>query len=145
MMKTRPACLITNRDNAILTMCYQYGSTTVYVLPGGNPDPGETLSDALKRELWEELSVHAEIGNLVLAGEVVGFPNRSDTLHCIFRADIGDQIPQINPLHTSAKGIVWLTSDRLQHVTLYPNFSVQLLEPSPSFHYAGLLQQPYHE
>ncbi len=147
-MRIRPAGLITDRHHAVLTMRYQYGASYVYVLPGGNPDPGETLAEALQRELWEELEVRAEIQELILMGEVLHFPGRTDTLHCLFRVFIGDQLPRINPENTSAKDIVWLAPEMLKEVTLYPNFSEQLKyagASSPFPLYTGALQQTYHE
>lgn len=143
-MKVRPAALII-RDGAVLTMRYQYGDEFVHVLPGGNPDPGESLPEALSRELKEELGIEAGIGNLVLAGEVLDFKGREDTLHCLFLADITAGEPDLDWGHTTAQAIEWVPPGRLGEITLYPNFTSSLrasLAPG-SFTYTGRLSQPY--
>lgn len=58
------------------------------MLPGGNPDPGESLKVALKRELAEELGVQVAVEDMILVGEVLHFNQKEDTLHCLFRVTI---------------------------------------------------------
>jgi 8-oxo-dGTP diphosphatase len=59
-MKVRPAALII-RDQHLLVMRYRYGTSDVFMLPGGNQDPGETLSDTIKREIQEELTLDGDM------------------------------------------------------------------------------------
>lgn len=132
-------------DGTVLTMRYQYGEKFVYVLPGGNPDPGETLPEALARELSEELGVSAEVGSMVLAGEVLNFNAKEDTLHCLFEAHLDGQQPDIDPEHTSAQAIEWINLADLPGLNLYPNFAGQLAgyRGAGTFEYTGSLHQPY--
>ncbi len=127
-------------------MRYRYGSAYVHVLPGGNPDPGESLPEALCRELSEELGIPVTVGNMVLAGEVLGFKGRADTLHCVFRAGIsnGDH-PVLDPDNTSAEAIEWVPAAKLGDISLYPNFAAWLTADiaAEEFRYTGPLQQPY--
>ena len=52
--------------------------------PGGKVEPGESASEAVARELLEELGIHAEIGELV--GEMdYQYPGRSP-IHLMFFA-----------------------------------------------------------
>ncbi len=143
-MKVRPAALIV-REGAVLTMRYRYGSAYVHVLPGGNPDPGESLPDALCRELTEELGVGVTVGNMVLAGEVLRFRGGEDTLHCVFRADIGSGDPVLDRANTSAEAIEWISAARLGEINLYPNFTSRLIGDifAGEFCYTGPLSQPY--
>ncbi len=144
MMKVRPAALII-REGTVLTMRYRYGNRYVHVLPGGNPDPGESLSDALRRELSEELGIVVTVGNMVLAGEVLHFNGREDTLHCVFRADITSGDPAPDGANTSAEAIEWIAAARLDSINLYPNFGARLAGKiaAEEFCYTGPLQQPY--
>ena len=125
-------------------MRYRYGSSYVQGLPGGNPDPGESLCDALCRELSEELGIMVTVRSMVLAGEVLHFNGREDTLHCVFRADITDGDPGLDRVNTSAEAIEWISASRLGSVNLYPNFGARLAGEIPeAFCYTGPLQQPY--
>ncbi|WP_337045117.1 NUDIX domain-containing protein [Emticicia sp. 17c] len=121
-MKIRPAVLII-QDDSILTMHYCYGGQDVYNLPGGNLEFGEFLADALSRELEEELSVKASIGDLIMVGEVHFPEHHKQTIHFIFEGKITEGIPVLNPVHTSALAVEWIKIADLDKVHLYPNVS----------------------
>jgi 8-oxo-dGTP diphosphatase len=118
-MKVRPAVVILE-NNHLLLMRYHYGGQDVYNLPGGNPDPGETLADTLVRELNEELGVHIEVGALWLMGEVFRPELGKEILHCVFAAQIVGGIPALNPAHTSAQALDWVPISKLGSLALYP-------------------------
>lgn len=144
-MNVRPSAII-QQGNSVLTLRYRYGDTDVYALPGGNPDPGECLSDALVRELMEELGVRAQLKGMTFCGEVVWSEVQKETLHIVFAAEIPDQIPVLNPEHTTALEIVWLPLAELESKILYPNVGKQIAafccnEPIPG--HIGLIDQPY--
>jgi 8-oxo-dGTP diphosphatase len=146
-MRVRPAALII-QDNALLTMRYRYGDREVYMLPGGNPDPGETLREALQRELHEELGLEVQVGTLLLCGEVIGWGSREDTLHCVFEVPVLPGTPVLNPEQTSAEALVWVPVADAPALTLYPQVGEALLAlrqgTLPSVH-VGVIEQPYVE
>ncbi len=144
-MKLRPAAFIIENDK-ILLMNYEYGGQLVYNLPGGNLDAGETLAEALKRELEEELGVNIIVGHLILVGEMSSFSNNEAVLHCIFKCEIIKNRPVINPNETSAIGISWRPINDISALNLYPNIGKELchnlssLYPNP---YIGRFIQPW--
>jgi 8-oxo-dGTP diphosphatase len=144
-MNVRPSALIL-RDNAVLTLRYCYGDSEVYALPGGNPDPGECLADALARELFEELGVEAEPRDMVCCGEVIWQEIKKETLHILFHTEVLTGIPTLNPEHTTALEIVWLPVNELRNKLLYPNVGEQILrywnKTLNSVH-IGIIEQPY--
>ena len=126
-MKIRPAVVIIENEK-ILTMYYQYGGQDVYNLPGGNLEFGESLTLALTRELAEELGIEVEIGELMMVGEV-HFPEpQKQTIHFIFEGKILEGTPTLNPEHTTALAVRWLSIEELSSVNLYPNISKSLKE-----------------
>ncbi|CAG5011524.1 hypothetical protein DYBT9275_04967 [Dyadobacter sp. CECT 9275] len=144
-MKVRPSAIIV-KDQAILTLRYRYQSTDVFALPGGNPDPGETLQEALSRELTEELNIKAIAGTMVVCGEVIWREVSRETLHMVFATHITEGIPQINPEQTTALEIVWLPVSELHSRLLYPNFGKhiqQYLSNAVLPGYVGVADQPY--
>ena len=55
--------LVIDSDNRILLVRFDFPARTVWALPGGGIDPGESAHDALRRELIEEIGLHdADIG-----------------------------------------------------------------------------------
>lgn len=52
----------------------------LWEFPGGKIDPEETHTDALRREMREELDVEIEVGELVLAS-THAYPEKSVTLY----------------------------------------------------------------
>ncbi len=142
-MKIRPAIAIIE-NGKILTMHYKYGGQDVYNLPGGNLEFGESLTLALARELEEELGIKAEIGELMMIGEV-HFPEpQKQTIHFVFEGKISEGTPMLNPEHTSALAIRWLGIEELATINLYPNITKSLkeyLSGTLSDKYIGKLDQ----
>lgn len=133
----RPAVLIIENQQ-ILTMQYQYGGQEVYNLPGGNLELGEHLSDALMREMHEELGIEVSIGEMILVGELYFEDRKKHTLHLLFEGKITVGVPTINPKETSALAIKWLDIDDLKKVNLYPNLSKAITD-----YIAGKLNNKY--
>lgn len=144
-MRVRPSALIIER-NSVLTMKYRYGTTDVYALPGGNPDPGEGLSEVIVRELREELGIETEVDQLVLCGEVIGEAGRKDALHAVFLVHLIAGMPTLNPEHTSALEVVWLSLDDLLSRHLYPQVGQEIkafVDGKLLSTYLGKIDQPY--
>jgi 8-oxo-dGTP pyrophosphatase MutT (NUDIX family) len=144
-MKVRPAVVLIQND-CVLTMRYQYGQTTIYNLPGGNPDPNETLPTTIQRELIEEMGITVSTSKLLIAGQVILPEHKIDVLHCVFLGQIESGNAQLNPAETSAQAIVWQPINELDALNMYPNVGVQLkailLEQSTEV-YIGKINQPW--
>lgn len=119
-MNVRPAVVI-QKDGHILFLKYNYNGTEVYGIPGGNPDPYETLHETIKRELKEELTIDVTLTTLLCSGEVIIKEKDNHTLHMIFLGDISDQTPCINPQETSAESFEWVPVENLSKLNIYPN------------------------
>ncbi|MCY7351573.1 MAG: NUDIX hydrolase [Cytophagaceae bacterium] len=146
-MKVRPAILL-RRTNRVLLLHYRYGDADVYGLPGGNPNPEETLAEALTRELLEELNLTIRVGPLILMGEVILPEKAESVLHCVFEGEIVSGEPEINPTGTSALGFIWKPVHELAHLNLYPNVGAALanfLGGRLSGPYIGQIAQEWFE
>jgi ADP-ribose pyrophosphatase YjhB (NUDIX family) len=136
-INVRPAVLIIENQQ-VLTMQYNYGGQEVYNLPGGNLELGEYLSEALSREMQEELGIEVTVGVMILVGEVYFEDRKKHTLHLLFEGKIKAGIPTLNPNETSALGIKWLNISDLDTVNLYPNLTKSIQD-----YLAGKLNNKY--
>ncbi len=144
-MRCRPA-LVLLENNHVLVMKYQYGEQFIYNLPGGNPDPGELLSETISRECMEELGIDVEVGQMLLMGQVSGTENRDDVLHIIFEGELIGGIPELQVGETNAQEVLWLPINQLSQVTMYPNIGMELTDlliTQQKGKYVGAIQQPW--
>ena len=144
-MRCRPA-LVLLENNHVLVMKYQYGEHFIYNLPGGNPDPGELLTETIARECMEELGIDVEVGQMLLMGQVSGTENRDDVLHILFEGELIGGIPELQVGETNAQEVLWMPINQLSHVTMYPNIGMELTDlliTQQKGKYVGAIQQPW--
>lgn len=148
-MKVRPAALIWRQNDnqtEILLMRYQYGDQDVYALPGGNCDRGETLPETVIRELKEELDVSVDIGEMILAGEMLLTERNDDVLHVVFATRNLRGEPQLNSAETTALELVWVPVVGVDQLNLYPNIGAKLqpwFTSATYLGYVGRIEQRY--
>ena len=82
--------------------------------PGGKTEPGESLEDALKREIMEELEAEVAVGELLETVEW-DYPSFHLTMHCFVCTLLSDTI-QLNEHEADA----WLDADLLHTVKWLP-------------------------
>lgn len=148
-MKVRPSALIWRHNSGqpeILLMRYCYGGQDVFALPGGNPDRNETLPETIIREINEELGVSVEVGEMILAGEMLLTQRNDDVLHIVFAAHNLEGEPILNPAETTALELVWKPTDELARLNLYPNIGQKIqewFEGTEDLGYVGRIEQQY--
>ncbi len=148
-MKVRPAALIwrfVDYQTEILLMRYAYGGQDVYALPGGNCDRGETLPETVMRELREELGISVDIGEMILAGEMLLSERNDDVLHVVFAARNVQGEPALNSTETTAIELVWVPVVGLDQLNLYPNIGARIqpwFSSATYLGYVGRIEQRY--
>ncbi|MBN2403778.1 MAG: NUDIX hydrolase [Spirochaetes bacterium] len=64
-IRIRVAALLIE-DGKILLIAHKKDKTVYWLLPGGGVNPGESLEEALKRELKEELDIYITVNDVAL-------------------------------------------------------------------------------
>jgi 8-oxo-dGTP diphosphatase len=78
------------RNNTLLLAEHCKDNQTYYLLPGGGLNHGETLHDALVRELWEETRLKIQPGRLLFLIESIAPDASRHVVQLAFAATIED-------------------------------------------------------
>ena len=118
------ACLCRGRE--ILLVAHEKGDHRYWLLPGGGVEEGETLVDALRREILEETGLEINVGRLAIVCEAINAESRH-ILNMVFAATVTG-----GTLTVGRDGVlcdaVWTDRDRLADLELYPAVASDVLE-----------------
>lgn len=116
MMKTiEVVAAIIQHEGKILATQRGYGDfKDGWEFPGGKMEPGETMQQAIIREIQEELGVTISPTKLVTTVEY-DYPTFHLTMHCLLATVVEGEIKLIE--HEDAK---WLTKETLDSVEWLP-------------------------
>ena len=103
------------KDNQVYATQRGYGEFKGWwEFPGGKTETGESLEDALRREIREELGAEIEVGELLDTVEW-DYPNFHLTMHCFVCSLLSDTL-QLNEHEADA----WLNAESLHSVKWLP-------------------------
>lgn len=109
------------RDGKMAAIRIRDAGEEWFIMPGGGMEPEETLAEAVRREVMEELGLAVECGELLFAVEGV----HGEAFHrvdLVFECRIVSEAPDA-VLHgdTNQVGVEWLEISSLSAQPLYPS------------------------
>ena len=134
-------------QNRILLCRQEKPGREYWLLPGGGVDAGESLIEALRRELREELGVEADVqfeGPVAICDSIAPKPlvGRKHVVHIIFAADLSHRsLHDVETRDAAVKGARLFSSEELGEVVVHPPIKrfLQRWEPGDPAVYLGAL------
>lgn len=112
------AAVITDEAGRLLLV--RKSGTTAYMQPGGKPEPGESASQTLSRELAEELGIFVDAHELRPLGSFTAAAANEPghlVVADVFAADIGSQGPEVG---AEIAELRWVTRADADHLEIAP-------------------------
>ncbi|OHD54257.1 MAG: hypothetical protein A2Y33_16430 [Spirochaetes bacterium GWF1_51_8] len=102
-IQVRVQAVIFGNDGALLLASHERGGRTYWVLPGGKIEFGETMEEALQRELREELGLeNTEVSGLVFLDEFIKPEDERHVMQIAFAVNVPDDA--LSGVQVVAKG-----------------------------------------
>ena len=110
--------MITDAEGRLLVV--RKAGTTAFMQPGGKPEPGESASQTLSRELAEELGIFVAPHELQPLGSFTAAAANEPghlVVADVFAADIGTQGPEVG---AEIAELRWITRSDAEHLEVAP-------------------------
>ena len=116
---------IVERDGAVLLVKHAKAGRRYWMLPGGGVGFGESLAEALVRELKEEVCLDVRPGELVLVNDSIPPDAHRHIVNLYFTAEVAAGTPRKGS-DPRIEEVAFVPVATLPEITLFPDFGAEL-------------------
>lgn len=116
------------RDGRVVTVRHKAGDAVYHLLPGGGVDWGETLEDALVREVLEETGLEVTLGQLLFVNDTIDPRGTRHVVNLTFEANITGGAITESPADQRVEAVDLVSPADLAALDLRPPIASALLE-----------------
>ena len=124
--RIRVAAIILQGEEILLAR-HRRDGVDYFVLPGGGVEYGETLEEALIRELQEEASLDIRVGAPVFINDSIPPDKHRHILNLAFLAEVTGGTLAVDTQDKRLVGMEFVPVENISHLTLYPDIRKDLL------------------
>ena len=124
-------------DDRVLLVRHRKGERRYHLLPGGGVEAGESLSDALIREVAEETGLRIEVGRPLLLSDTIDPSGGRHVVNVTFAATIIAGTPRAAPGDQRIEGVDLVNPTDLTELDLRPPIApelIRILKEGAHFH-----------
>ncbi len=121
------ACAVIVQDGKVLLVQHQKNEKHYWLFPGGGVEYGETLQEAVVRELKEETNLDVEAGDLIMVSESIPPDRHRHVINYYYEAKViggnmklGDDKYLFN--------VQWHPVESLPDLTIYPAVAPEIMQ-----------------
>ncbi len=124
--RIRVAAIIV-KDESVLLVRHEKQGRTYWLLPGGGCEYGESVGEALVRELKEEANLDIRVGDLVIVNDSIPPDGHRHVLNLYFTAEVagGELKCQSDE---RLKEAAWVPVSEVSGLTFYPDIREHLFD-----------------
>jgi ADP-ribose pyrophosphatase YjhB (NUDIX family) len=131
-------------EGRLVLVRHRAGSRTYHLLPGGGVEMGETLSEALGRELSEETGLRYRLVRPLFISDTIDPAGGRHVVNITFLGEIAGGVPTTPTDDPRVEAVELIDPETLPDLDLRPPIAAQLLEAIHSgfagdTHYLGSL------